>query len=182
MNQFYITLPSNSVDAKNPYRTAAPSSNSQSDFRVYLPFRYTSDGEWEVALSEIICTHSWSNINRDEDKDRYIIYTDVKAKAPSVCSVEPGNYETPQVLATAVNDAIDRCSIKHGVDRCIEIYINGEKIKWRTFGGCSRLRKCWTDQSVGWNIFWERHSAYQRSDCIRRQMDCTPIEPSLKQS
>lgn len=52
MNDFYLTLPSNT----------APE-NKTSTFTVRLPTKLELQGKWEVALSEIQYPHSWNNIH-----------------------------------------------------------------------------------------------------------------------
>jgi hypothetical protein len=121
MNQFYLTLPSNSVDVKNRHRQNAATSlpgppsqedadNTQSEFRIRLPQRIVLDGDWEVALSEIIYPHSWFNIDRSDGKGRYIIFNDMKSRKTVVCDVEPGSYESPQDLISAVNHSIAKAA------------------------------------------------------------------------
>jgi hypothetical protein len=124
MNQFYLTLPSNTVDVKNRHRPLVPTSqpggvsqedseNTQSEFRIRLPQRIVLDGDWEVALSEIIYPHSWFNIDQTDGKGRYIIFNDVNARKTVVCEVEPGSYETPKDLVTSVNNSIVKAAGVH---------------------------------------------------------------------
>jgi hypothetical protein len=58
MNDFYLTLPSNTVPE-----------NRTSNFSVHLPTKLDLQGKWEVALSEIQYPHSWTNINGSTTKD-----------------------------------------------------------------------------------------------------------------
>ncbi len=112
MNQFYITLPSNTIHSSSRNRPNDPvgqsKGNTQSDFRIHLPHRISLDGEWEVALCEIIYTHSWFNIDHNDDKDRYIMINDAAQRKTVVCEVEPGFYETAQELIGAVNTSVVR--------------------------------------------------------------------------
>ncbi len=108
MNQFYLTLPSNSID-----RRSAAVTNTQGEFRTYLPHRISLDGDWEVALCEIIYTHSWYNVDRGkEGKDRSIIVNDTTKGQTLLCEVEPGFYETVDEVVAAVNTAMSRiCAV-----------------------------------------------------------------------
>ena len=56
-NQFYITLPSNSL-----------SKNSAAEFVTTLPVNIHLDGDWDVGLSEIIYGNTWFNITSHNDK------------------------------------------------------------------------------------------------------------------
>jgi hypothetical protein len=52
MNDFYLTLPSNTSPE-----------NLTSNFSVHLPTKLDLQGKWEVALVEIQYPHSWNNIH-----------------------------------------------------------------------------------------------------------------------
>ena len=65
VNQFYLTLPSNSsMDVF--------ANNTTAKFVTKLPDVLELDGEWEVALSEIHYPHAWYNVPRDSCK--FIVY------------------------------------------------------------------------------------------------------------
>ena len=64
MSHFYITLPSDSSMSFFPNNTVA-------EFTTKLPDRIFLDGDYEVALSELIYPHSFSNI-RNDDRSLYI--------------------------------------------------------------------------------------------------------------
>lgn len=64
MSHFYITLPSDSSMSFFPNNTVA-------EFTTKLPDRIILDGDYEVALTELIYTHSFSNI-RNEDRSLYM--------------------------------------------------------------------------------------------------------------
>jgi len=53
MEQFYITLPSNTQTDVN---------NTQSKYTVRLPQRLRLQGDWECGLCEIIYPHNWLTI------------------------------------------------------------------------------------------------------------------------
>jgi hypothetical protein len=64
MSHFYITLPSDSSMSFFPNNTVA-------EFTTKLPDRIILDGDYEVALSELIYPHSFSNI-RNDDRSLYM--------------------------------------------------------------------------------------------------------------
>jgi hypothetical protein len=131
MNQFYLTLPSNSVGVQQQQQeqeegggeAGAPEStvpltsrNTQSYFRVQLPHRISLDnGDWDVALCELIYTHSWYNIDKSDGEGRYIAFYEPATKKLTVCDVEPGHYGTPEELATAVNLCTSRVCDQLGI-------------------------------------------------------------------
>jgi len=115
-SQFYLTLPSNTVENYNQYRKpvdnqardiAVPSEtswvNKQSEYRVHLPQSIHLEGEWEVGLSEIIYPHSWFNIYSDGPTNCHIFVALVGVAQPLVCAVPAGSYETPELIAAAIN-------------------------------------------------------------------------------
>jgi hypothetical protein len=55
--QFYLTLPSNSSVAYFP-------NNTVENFRVKLAETIVLPGQWEVALTELHCPHTWSTLRR----------------------------------------------------------------------------------------------------------------------
>ena len=68
MNDFYLTLPSNTIGENN----------STSSFSVRLPQKLNLVGKWEVALVEIQYPYSWNNIygpGLDQVADNWIDIT-----------------------------------------------------------------------------------------------------------
>ena len=61
MDQFYLTLPSDSSSKYYP-------ENTTSCFRTKLSDRIDLDGEYEVGLAQFIYPHSWFNFNNSDKK------------------------------------------------------------------------------------------------------------------
>lgn len=115
MSQFYLTLPSNSYLA-NQSGTGEPEINETipqllSKFRVQLPQKVRLEGDWEVALSEIMYPHSWFNINKGDALVR-IKYIDT-AETEITCELFPNKYSTPEQLIQALNFTIDSTLAEH---------------------------------------------------------------------
>lgn len=89
-DSFYLTLPSNTGYNKHA-----------ASFRVLLPRRIQLQGEWEVALSELIYPHTWYNV-RAPDNIFYVILKDKNdgiAPVPQSeitlrCTIPEGYYNT----------------------------------------------------------------------------------------
>ncbi len=60
MDNFYITLPSNSSMDSYP-------SNTVSHYTTKLPQRLNLEGDWEVALVEIQIPQTWNNVDASND-------------------------------------------------------------------------------------------------------------------
>ena len=97
MNDFYLTLPSNTTVT-----------NTTAKFSVHLPHKLSLQGSWEVALSEIQYPYSWNNIHglsqADGRKDNRIDvtfrdYTTIPLYIPI------NHYDTIQDLLTAIEYA-----------------------------------------------------------------------------
>ncbi len=95
MNDFYVTLPSNTNFEDNTIGS----------FRVQLPKRIQLEGNWAVGLTEIVYPHSWNNIidewvsfkryNIDDDT------TEIKR-----VKITPGYYDNIQDLIKAINTCL----------------------------------------------------------------------------
>ena len=59
MNQFYLTLPSNSSAEYYP-------NNTVTQFNTRLHRSFNLVGEWEVGMTEIMFPHSWYNVGRED--------------------------------------------------------------------------------------------------------------------
>ena len=96
MNDFYVTLPSN-TDPEN----------ETSNFSVRLPTKLDLQGKWEVALSEIQYPHSWNNVKQNTlssgfgliDNCLEITFTN---KIVMPIYVPPGYYGTIKELIQAI--------------------------------------------------------------------------------
>jgi hypothetical protein len=113
MSQFYLTLPSNAVSAKDLKK---PSLNS---FRVQLAQSIKLHGEWEVALAEISYPHSWFNVS--ENKATFtVLYKSWNNNIPepkSDCQIFDTQYNTIDQLLEALNTAY-----KAGLEQAIQKY------------------------------------------------------------
>ncbi|MCP4345348.1 MAG: hypothetical protein GY795_07460 [Desulfobacterales bacterium] len=99
MNDFYITLPSNTSPT-----------NTIGKFSVHLPNKLSLDGQWEVALAEIQYPHSWNNIHGNTDKDNVIQVTFEDNLTVSVF-VPSGYYGTIYELLAAIEFGKERTSL-----------------------------------------------------------------------
>ena len=86
MNNFYLTLPSNSSMDVYP-------SNTMTNFKTRLPNRIELDGRWEVGLVEIQYPHSWYNLQEDQGE---ITFTHFPSNALTSYTVHvpPGYYSS----------------------------------------------------------------------------------------
>jgi len=111
MNDFYITLPSNTLPE-----------NTTAKFAVHLPTKLTLQGQWEVSLSEIQYPHSWNNIHgsvlADETKDNVINVTFENNLTISVF-VPSGYYGTIHELLGAIQYGKEHASrsIEKGLEQ-----------------------------------------------------------------
>lgn len=103
INQFYVTLPSNTEKE-----------GTASNFRVKLPNKLKLEGDWEVGLAEIIYPYSWYNVtNRDQDNMIYVKLSNINGKKHifDKLYILPGYYDSVLALVKAINDAIEEKSI-----------------------------------------------------------------------
>lgn len=108
MSSFYLTLPSNTINVHK--HTDATDTNPQSDFRIRLPHRINLEGDWEMALVELIYPHSWQNITSSDRNDSYITLDILNASKKLIGLVIPiptGYYESPSDLIETVNKLVD---------------------------------------------------------------------------
>lgn len=123
MNQFYITLPSNTIN----------SGNLTSQFRVRLAKEIRLDGNWEVALVEFSYPNSWDNITTEIENGMQAneIKIHSEKKTTSVF-LEPGNYNKVKSL---VNECVKKTRshdltfglIKDGRDK-VRIILGTDKL------------------------------------------------------
>jgi hypothetical protein len=59
-DHFYLTLPSDTSAAYYPNSTIA-------HYVTKLPERIHLDGDYKVGLSEIVCPHSWYNVDKKDE-------------------------------------------------------------------------------------------------------------------
>lgn len=98
-DDFYITLPSNTSYAKTG------KVNTTSNFRVTLPQRIHLEGEWYVALSEIIYPYSWANIRDGDENVIKLLYLPL-LKWVSI-KIKPGHYATIESVLKAIQETIE---------------------------------------------------------------------------
>ncbi len=110
-SQFFLTLPSNTVEAT----AREVSNNTQSRFQVVLPQKISLGLDWEVSLSEIIYPHSWYNVRSEDGDDIVVSFYDHSASFGGKFRVEPGCYEKPTDLVAVMNKAIERMCITANV-------------------------------------------------------------------
>ena len=113
MQDFYITLPSNTNGAQN----------TTSNFRVRLPEEIQlTGGEWEVGLVELQFPCSWYNVSDELEEDVYsdLVHSKLRQNeiefvlmsGHEVCvKVAPGNYKTVNELITAISVAIENAEL-----------------------------------------------------------------------
>ena len=105
MSQFYLTLPSNSFLANQSGAEEQPTLQLLSKFRVQLPQKIRLEGDWEVALSEVMYPNSWFNINKGDGLVQ-IIYKDT-AETELSCDIFSNKYSSPEQLVQTLNFNID---------------------------------------------------------------------------
>jgi hypothetical protein len=104
MAHFYLTLPSNSSMLYYP-------NNTLTQYTTRLANAISLTGEWEVGLAEIQYQHSWQNLERPECRFTYAQYGKYVEDIPrmylsKLLRLSPGYYQTPSVLAEAINTLI----------------------------------------------------------------------------
>jgi hypothetical protein len=97
-DHFFVTLPSDSSAKYYPNNTVAR-------FVTKLPETIRLQGQYEMALVEIIYPHNWYNVS-DENKDNYWIAAANKDAMQKVY-LSPGYYEDGNALVEALKFAQD---------------------------------------------------------------------------
>jgi hypothetical protein len=95
MSHFYITLPSDSSANYYPDNTIAR-------FVTKLPERIRLEGEYEVALAEIIYPHTWYNVD-NEDEKYWVATLGVGRNRMQTVYLPSGYYESGSDIATVLN-------------------------------------------------------------------------------
>ena len=91
MNDFYLTLPSNSSMDVYP-------DNTLNHYQTKLPHRIELEGRWEVALVEIQYPHNWYNVPKDCDRQMSIAHNPVAAVTETGYFHIPPGYYKPEAL------------------------------------------------------------------------------------
>jgi hypothetical protein len=120
-SQFYLTLPSNTVNPHNRFKSLDTfpdvssgginyrTPNTPATFTVDLPQRISLGLGWDVSLAEIIYPHSWYNVGGFEpgsSKDHSIIIHDLDSNYDTMIKLERGYYAEPQYLVNSINDFV----------------------------------------------------------------------------
>lgn len=101
-NQFYITLPSNSVK----YDVGVENTeNTASSFRIKLPQRVRLDGEWEVGLAELIYPNTWMNLPNTNNQNVMTLRYQPTREMISV-AIPAGRYETVEELVETIENTL----------------------------------------------------------------------------
>ena len=98
MNQFYLTLPSDSSSKFYPKNTTAC-------FKTKLSERIELDGEYEVGLAQLIYPHSWFNFNNKKNQFS-VSYLPDDGGAEIVTTLRSGNFPDERTLAIVLIDWI----------------------------------------------------------------------------
>ncbi len=101
MNDFYLTLPSNTT-----------SQNTTANFSVHLPQKLNLQGKWEVALVEIQYPYSWENISGKQNKPTIDNWIDVTFENNFLATVyvPPGYYGSIFELVAAIEYGKEQAS------------------------------------------------------------------------
>ena len=105
MNDFYLTLPSNSSMDVYPHNTMA-------NFKTNLPNRIELEGRWEVGMVEMQYPHTWYNL-REEDGELTILSTAPDAAITNITTplhITPGYYDTIEDLLRRIENDITNCA------------------------------------------------------------------------
>ena len=98
MADFYLTLPSNTVG-----------DNLSCDYRVHLPDVIHLNGEWEVALAEIMYVKSWNNLRYTDVQLGLMLSNDVNVWM----HVPAGHYDSIEQLIKAIHMTLKAFHDKH---------------------------------------------------------------------
>ena len=94
MDQFYITLPSNTLTDLN---------NTQSKFIVRLPQKLRLHGDWECGLCQIIYPHNWETLRSNETD---IVINDKLDEHTFTVKIPVGCYDSVQDVISAMQFSI----------------------------------------------------------------------------
>ena len=123
VEEFYVTLPSNSSGAYYP-------DNTLSDFttKLFKPIDLT--GEWEVALTEISFPHSFYNIT--EPFNRILYSGNGSLRNVKTFNIPPGYYHDLKELFLTMHEMMDELG-----QRNIKLTLNKntQKVKVKLDGG-----------------------------------------------
>lgn len=105
MNEFYLSLPSNTSKALGAHRD-----NSTSEFRVKLPTDIRLKGQWEIALVEAQYPYSWDNVPNIPGPflltNQIVISEDLTGIA-EIVSLYPGHYDDIDHLMACIHSVLE---------------------------------------------------------------------------
>lgn len=112
LNNFYVTLPSNSSHVYFP-------KNTHSSFRTKLSSPLTLNGNWDVGLSEIVIPRNWFNVNEHNNSYTVTYKTEelvkskyLKHKIELNYDVSPDIFQFCESVNNAIGDIIkDKASV-----------------------------------------------------------------------
>jgi hypothetical protein len=151
-DSFYLILPSNTEVG-----------NKTNSFRVQLPKLISLDGDWEVALVELIYPYSWDNVHQTPEDNEKIDFR------PALMQIFP--YDNPHFLTTVPRGHYDNISdLLHTINKTIrKAYIENASgitkanyiapIKFR-YNRNSKRVKIQIDKDICYAIQLNRHLRY----------------------
>lgn len=154
-SHFYVILPSDSSAEYYPDNTVAR-------FVTKLPGRICLDGEYEMALVEIIYPHTWYNVD-NEDGKYWISAIGVGRDRLERINVPSGYYENGTAFATVLNREFSRnvrdFDVKFSYDETIGRFsLNVDSTGSRVFGMSNDLQRYMgfdlSTFSIGEKSFW----------------------------
>jgi hypothetical protein len=98
MNNFYLTLPSN---------TTTHSDNSPAHFNVTIPRAITLVGKWEVALTEISFPYTWYNIDKTPEENDTVFFLKTSSSKKVPIEIPQGHYTDANILLEAFRRSVD---------------------------------------------------------------------------
>jgi hypothetical protein len=108
MDQFYVTLPSNTISDQK---------NTASQFVVHLPQKLHLSGDWECGLCEIVYPHNWSTLSKTDG----VFAVQMKKSSEKIkVSLPQGCYDTPQEFINMIHGILKEGASKvPGIDKAI---------------------------------------------------------------
>lgn len=100
----------------------AANDNTTNKFRVQLPYTHQLEGNWEVALVEIIYPYSWDNVPSGKEESieqstNCIELCHSPEKDPTKVYIPPGHYSSIKALNNSISKTIWKALVEQGVDK-----------------------------------------------------------------
>ena len=93
-DQVYVTLPSNSSLDYFPH-------NSLTSCTTKLAMPLNLRGDWEVALVDVIYSHSWLNVNSENNKYSFVVGEQIISPG----RLREGQYSDPESICASLNES-----------------------------------------------------------------------------